>query len=323
MDVIVFDSRELPIALGAIRAVVAQPSPAQERYLEVLAGLHGAPLQAMQIAPVSSERVGAVIRAAHKRGRLVQLAVVMTMVDGEVQPEPVAAVTALAEALGVEDGALEVLPHLVAKHAFRTRVLVMRRIMRKMLRDARRSEGMAGVYKIFSALWGFGYDRASAKRFDGLQRYPAGSLGRALWDHCRSNGFKLPGERGGIPARLIFHDVGHLLSGYSTKPEGEIQQAAFQAGFVRVDGFAFLFFGIIQFHLGIKITPVAAAEVGYFDVEKVMTALARGAACKHDLADNWDFWSAAARPLSQVRSELDVSPPPPVVPERAVRAHAA
>jgi hypothetical protein len=50
-----------------------------------------------------------------------------------------------------------------------------------------------------------------------------------------------------IPRKLL----GHVLSGYDTDPDGEIQQAAFQAGFVRKDGFMFLFFGIAQFHLGL------------------------------------------------------------------------
>lgn len=100
-----------------------------------------------------------------------------------------------------------------------------------------------------------------------------------------------------------------MLSGYATDPAGEIQQAAFQAGFVRKDGFVFLFFGIVQFHLGIKVTPVAEPARGHFDIEKVLVALARGASCEQDLSDRWDFWSAASRPLAQLRSELGITPP--------------
>jgi hypothetical protein len=37
--------------------------------------------------------------------------------------------------------------------------------------------------------------------------------------------------------RGIFHDVGHVLAGHPTDARGEIQQAAFQAGFTRKDGF--------------------------------------------------------------------------------------
>ncbi len=37
---------------------------------------------------------------------------------------------------------------------------------------------------------------------------------------------------------------------------------AFQAGFIREDGLAFLLFVILQFHWGIKITPVADSSEG-------------------------------------------------------------
>ena len=110
-----------------------------------------------------------------------------------------------------------------------------------------------------------------------------------------------------MPERMVFHDIGHVLSGYDTDPHGEIQQAAFQSGFMRQDGFAFLFFGIMQFHLGLRVTPVARPEVGHFDVDKVMTALARGAACGVDISE-WDFWPHLARPLSEVRAALGVPP---------------
>lgn len=88
--------------------------------------------------------------------------------------------------------------------------------------------------------------------------------------------------------------LGHVLAGYGTDPQGEIQQAAFQAGFVRDNGFMFLLFGILQFHVGMRITPIAKSYEGLFDVPRVLEALRRGAACK-----------------VEVRAELGV---PPLVP---------
>ena len=56
------------------------------------------------------------------------------------------------------------------------------------------------------------------------------------------------------------------------------QQGAFQAGFTREDGFAFLLFAIIQFHLGVQVTPVTGGRTGLFDVAKVVVpALGQGA----------------------------------------------
>src|SRR5262249_24115462 len=155
-------------------------------------------------------------------------------------------------------------------------------------------------------LAGGGEDRSLAVRYSKLARYPAGSLGRAFWEYLALNGFALPGKRGAMPERALFHDIGHLLSGYGTDPAGEIRQAAFQAGFVREDGFAFLVFGVLQFHLGLQLTPVAKARTGYFDVESVMTALARGASCTVDLSQRFDFWAHAERPLDALRAEFRI-----------------
>jgi ubiquinone biosynthesis protein Coq4 len=107
---------------------------------------------------------------------------------------------------------------------------------------------------------------------------------------------------------MVFHDLGHVLSGYGTDPQSEIQQAAFQAGFVRRDGFTFLLFGILQFHIGMRITPVAKGYQGLFDVSRVLTALRRGAACKADLSHGYDLFADKNRPLDEVRRELGIPP---------------
>jgi hypothetical protein len=118
----------------------------------------------------------------------------------------------------------------------------------------------------------------------------------------------MPGEKGGLPELMLFHDVGHVISGYGVDPHGEIQQAAFQAGFARTDGFVFLLFGILQFHLGLRITPVAYGEHGHFNVPEVLQAVARGATCKVDFSDHFDFFRYAPEPLDVLRARWGVTP---------------
>jgi hypothetical protein len=105
---------------------------------------------------------------------------------------------------------------------------------------------------------------------------------------------------------MAFHDWGHVLAGYDTRPESEIQQGAFQGGFVREDGFAFLMFVVMQFHLGLKVTPVTDGFTGLFDAQKVLRAAQRGAACKVDLSDHWDAFAVADAPLEQIRADYGV-----------------
>jgi hypothetical protein len=210
------------------------------------------------------------------------------------------------------------LRELAARHHLMARIDFTRRIGGRVMGEAWREERWNGVRKMFAPVISVGEDRATATRYQALARLPQDSFGFALYEHYRSNDFAFPGEPGGLPERGIFHDLGHVLSGYATDPDGEIQQAAFQAGFVRNDGFMFLYFGIVQFHLGVRLTPIAKSETGYLDVDKVTSALARGAACKVDLSDHWDFWPLLPLPLERVREELGVPPlEPPSVPHLA------
>jgi ubiquinone biosynthesis protein Coq4 len=151
-----------------------------------------------------------------------------------------------------------------------------------------------------------GEDPEVAWKYKQLGLLPEGTVGREFWEHCTKNRFGVPGEKGGIPERMVFHDFGHVLAGYDTRPESEIQQGAFQGGFVREDGFAFLMFVIIQFHLGVKVTPVSAGYTGLFDVQKVLRAAERGAACKVDLSDHWDPFAVADAPVEQLRTEYGI-----------------
>jgi hypothetical protein len=118
----------------------------------------------------------------------------------------------------------------------------------------------------------------------------------------------MPGEKHGINEDFLFHDAGHVLSGYGVDAEGEIQQAAFQAGFVRNDGFLFLLFGILQFHIGIRLTPIAESAEGLFDVDRILRAVSRGAACKLDLSDHFAIWKWKDMPLQTMRAELGIPP---------------
>jgi hypothetical protein len=153
---------------------------------------------------------------------------------------------------------------------------------------------------------GFSGDSQVAARYRSLGNCSPGTLGRAVFDFFAENGFAMPGEPHGIP--VAFHDLGHVLAGYATDPQGEIQQAAFQAGFARRDGFSVLLFGILQFHIGMRITPIAKGYEGLFDVPAVLRALERGAACKIDLTDGYDIFGNKHRPIDEVRAELGIPP---------------
>jgi hypothetical protein len=308
MDIEVFDAKELePVlrALTRIALVNDRFTEGERALIEGVARIHGYGVRFEALEPIDFERVARVLVDPHGRKRAVQLALAMALVEGTPSVETEAAVREFARALGVDEAGLRVLREVAEGRALMARIDMFRRVARSL----RTAEGFPGVAGLALPILGLGGgDPRLAARYRALESCEAGSLGRAFYDHFVSNDFAFPGEVGGIP--LVFHDLGHVIAGYGTDPQGEIQQAAFQAGFARDDGFTFLLFGILQFHLALRITPVAKGYSGLFDVPRVFTALERGAACKVDLMQGYDIFANQSRPLEEVRESLGVAPLP-------------
>jgi hypothetical protein len=305
MDLKVFTPEELETVLRALRNVALANdrfTDAERSLVEGVARIHDVEVDADRLEPIAFEEVAAVVRDPQRRKRAVQLAMVTALVEGTPSRETVGAVRAFAAALGIDEAGVEVLREMTEGRAFAARTDMLRRVSRFI----RKADEFPGILRMVLPMLGVGGDAVLAARYRALGGCRPGTLGRAVFDFLYDNDFKFPGEPGGIP--MIFHDLGHVLSGYGTDPEGEIQQAAFQAGFAREDGFSFLLFGILQFHLGMRITPVAKGYRGLFDVRRVLVALHRGASCKVDLSRGYDLFANKNRSLDEVRRELGIPP---------------
>ncbi len=308
MDLVVFDRSELVAVARALRDVAQENGvfSAIERDLIVAVGaLHGVPIDPNALQPIPPAELADAVRGAHQRKRAVQFLVVMALAEGEPRAHAETALERFATALDVDLRDLALLREVAKDHALMVRVDMVRRLSGTLLRDHKLE-----TLKSMATAAIFGEDRALADKYRALAGYPEGTLGRALFDFWTEHGFALPGERGALPERGIFHDVGHLLSGYGVDAAGEIRQGAFQAGFVRNDGFAFLLFAILQFHIGVRITPVAKGERGLFEPNDVMRAAQRGASCNVDLSDpaEWDFWKVADQPIAELRARYGIMP---------------
>jgi hypothetical protein len=305
MDLRVFEPQEVRPVLRALKDVALANDRLTDAEADLIEGvglLHGELLRASQLLPIELAELAEVLTDSHRRKRAVQLAIVMSLVEGEAEPRGSSAVRRLAEALEVPEAGLLTLNKVAHGRAMLARFDVLRR----MRGFVERSTGRGMFSLALPALLGLNEDEEVAARYWALGKLPRGTLGRAVYDHYREHGFALPGEKNGVPEEMIFHDVGHVFSGYGVDPRDEIQQAAFQAGFTRSDGFLFLLFGILQFHMGIRITPIAKAEQGYFDVKKVLRALERGAACRVDFSDGWDLFEHAHEPLEALRERYGI-----------------
>jgi hypothetical protein len=304
MDINVFPRNELLMVLRALREIAVANdrfTDGERALLQGVARIHDVDIEVDALEPVAYDEVARVVVDPHRRKRAVQLAIVTALVEGSPSRAADEAVQKLATALGLDEAGLKVLSELTHGHALLARFDMFRRIGRFI----RGADQFPGIFKMALPILGLGgAEPEKAARYRSLGSCAVGTLGRAFHDHFVANQFKFPGEVGGIP--LIFHDLGHVLAGYGTDPQGEIQQASFQAGFARRDGFSFLLFGILQFHVGLRITPVAQGYHGMFDVPLVLAALERGARCKVDLSEGYDIFANKDRALEEVRAELGI-----------------
>ena len=191
----------------------------------------------------------------------------------------------------------------------KARLLTGRRGVKAILGEAYRSEGIMGILRFFVAiLWRVSVNKNKHWKYKRLGLLPEGTLGREYWKHITELGFGFPGEPGGIPDTVSYHDVSHVLNDYDTTPAGEIQQGSFQGGSRREGGFAFVQFVILQFHHGIKITPVAPPDTGNFDPVKILWAIHRGAMFKADVTRQWNYWPLMEMPIEQARLQSGLLP---------------
>jgi hypothetical protein len=232
MDLVVFSEKEIIPVLRALRAVAAANdsfTKAEADLVEAVGRLHGVAVNANALDPISFDELARAVTDSHRRKRAVQLAIVAALVEGPPDPRAEQAVADMGNVLGVPEAGIKVLSDVAGHHALLARIDMMRR-MRKFIT---RLDGVAGLFRFAMPFLGLsGEDAEILARFRALGSLPQGTLGRELHDHYVDHGFDMPGS-GGIPEKFVFHDIGHILSGYGVDPHGEIQQAAFQAGFIR------------------------------------------------------------------------------------------
>jgi len=262
-----------------------------------------------RLAPITPAELARSFSDPQLRRQLVQGLVIMTLIDGKAGPKETDLVEQFAQALEVDAPEVKNLRHVLKGEILQLRLDLVRRFwLRQKAIEAWNKEGLRGLYKFVRGMMGRYENKELAARYQGLEHYPPGSLGRSLWEYWHANSFALPGQKGGAPEQILFHDCAHVLSGYGTAPEEEVQVACFSAGFQRREPWMFVFFVLLQFHVGIRMTPITKARMGKFDPLKAMIAIRRGAAMTVDLNDGWDYWPVMGEQVVELRRRYNILP---------------
>ena len=274
-------------------------------------------LEVEPLPPVTPGELASRLDDPAQARQLVRLMVATSLADGPPSMEQVSLLSAFAAALGVEEPSVGVVRHLAKKRLLRFRLAFMRHShVRTYLRNTYRMlGGIRPMIRAILVMRGVTREDAElASRFHALEKLPEDTLGHQFFRHCTDEGLAFPGEKGGFPVGALFHDFSHVLAGYDTSPEGEMKNAAFQAGFTQDDDdFFTMLFAIVIHTAGINMTPfpmpVLLGRIGQGSLAlEVLHGLQRGAAMKVDLGCDWDFWKYVKLPIEVVRERLGVPP---------------
>jgi hypothetical protein len=300
----------MPLSLASPkegRVHLLQPDPASA----VLA------LRAMKTVASAGGSIGPAQRALMEAARNVVLKIDID-IDGLTPVDPAtlaAAVSAFAEALGVDTAELHELRRLTEHQMLLFRLDFMRRgHIADIMRNQLDQHGLLGLAKGVLGMRGLIEDKDLAAKYQAWEKLPEDTLGNTVWRYYRANGFSLPGEKTGFPEAGIYHDFSHVLAHYNTDVPGEIEVASFTAGYKHRRPFYLILFVVLSFSTGVDMRPVPGkGMVGVLGqpgvAERMFAALERGSSLSVDLSDKWDYWPYIGLPLEEARQRLGVPPP--------------
>lgn len=303
---------KVPYGMRAMKTVALADGdldPTERALMEAAQKLFGVEIDIDSLEPITPEELAREITDPQLRWQLCHGMIVMSLADGEANSAEWQLVEAFARALAIESESFETLHKLADGHFLAARLDVARHFFgREKIVERVRQDGFGWLAKSVATLIGIAENKELAERYRVLESYPQNSLGKRYFEFIRSNSFQFPGERGGPPEPIAFHDLTHTLGGYGTDPAGELQVIGFHAGYRRANPFTWMFFGLMQFHMGIRIGPLAKGESGHFNPQLMLNALARGAAMNIDLTDKWDPWEVMDRDIDELRAEYNILP---------------
>jgi hypothetical protein len=251
--------------------------------------------------------------------RIVQVMLVAAFVVRPLPPGVAQQLREFADALTVHDDMLDV----AVEYAAGALDVARADFARNGYLAALDPERLAALHSsVLPTSWGQVVDDpALAARWSSLADLPLGTLGRGVADFYTDRGFVYPGLPGSAPPLLAQHDWVHVLAGYGTALENEIEVFGFMA---RANddprAFSLLAMVISLFETGYLASGAGLfqADAGHLHTSGMATRLAdamrRGALTRgsHDFLDV-DWFALADRPITVVRAEIELVPKDPAV----------
>jgi hypothetical protein len=293
--------------LGAMRAVAETGGAASEDDRIALASAdryifgHAAPFVFDDLKPVAPAALASALAGSNLGEDAVKFITVMAFIDGRLDQAKIASVLRYATALGIAEHYLDEI-----KEAAQGRLQEALADMTRCNMESITGRPWLGgdVNKWLLPYAGAAADPALARRFDALARLPAETFGHVFWAHFTENNYTFPGDPTALNAAFsVPHDTVHVLTGYDTKPRGELLASTFTAAMHPKYPMAGHILPVIfSWHLKVQINEVARSSGDALDPREFWHAWAAGAAATVDtFAPGWDFWAYVDVPLGALR----------------------
>lgn len=298
---------------GACQALITaegseQPTPREEALLvELFPALVGSPWPTTHESKIPVGLSG-LITTTRQRQEAMQLFTLLAFLEPRLDDAKVQVLEQLARELHVEAEVLADLEQVCQHHVLKAFGDMYRRTFRGLNDDG----VIQGYARFILPMLGIGIDEIHQARYEALPSSPAGSLGAALHRYYEENKFPFPGSRKGLPYDYVaIHDVHHVIGGYATDPDGELQVLAFTMGLFPEHALLIGLPALLQFQMGIA-DPLAGSVApklkDQLNAPAFAAGLQRGSTAAGPIRDfHWDFWPWIDRPLDEVRRELNVT----------------
>jgi len=305
-------ARGVTTAAAPIGGLTALQQVLIEAVFESMTGHRVQPSRASSIS-AQDFALGLAPRNLTFRTRIIQVTLLSALVLHPLPPDVVQRIRQFADELGVQDdvidiaeayasGALDLAAADFARNGYLASV------------DPARLRAVHAA--ALSDSWGQVVDDPGlAERWRGLERLPIGTLGRGVTDFYRDRGFVYPGLPDSAPPLLAQHDWVHVLAGYGTSLESELEVFGFIAR-ANDDPRAFSLLAMV---VSLFETGYLAAGAGLFTADpghlresgmavRLADAMRRGALTtgSRDFLDV-DWFDIADRPVTVVRAEIGLT----------------
>lgn len=296
---------QTPFALRAFKTIAiadGKPEERKRKFIETYQKEFGSSVDYDALESITPTELAGAIQEPDLRLAIVQRMVILALLDEEAHAQEIACLRDFAKTLSVNEPAVEQMKLAASNSAKRLAFDLLRHgFLARVFSNEWKANGLSGILRGVKSMSG-GKNDAVAAKFGGLRSAAPGTLGAHYLAYMDANKFPLPGQPKGAPEMLIFHDMGHALTGYSTDVPGEMRMAGLEAGYMKDDGFGVIALGLFGFHMGIALPNIAACRGG-FDWQAVMEGYTLGRKLEVDLRQ-WDPWPYMNRPRDTVQREL-------------------